>query len=118
MDVEKTMEFILEHLAQASVRLDQITARLDQVTANVNKLAEVQVLRAQVLDQHEDRLNRITEILRELAESQQRTEKELRESIQAREEAGRHTDARLNALIKVVDDMIRRDGRRRPKKKR
>ena len=43
---------------------------------------------------------------------------ESREAIQEREEAGRHTDERLNALIEVVDDLVRRDGRRRPRKKR
>ena len=118
MDLEKTMEFIVENLAHTSARLGEVSVKL-------NKLAEVQVLQAQVLDSHEDRLNRITDVLGQIAEMQRATEEELkafaqetREAIQEREEAGRHTDERLNALIKIVDDLIRRDGRRRPRKKR
>ena len=120
MDIEKTMEFIVEHLAHASARVDEVSVKL-------NKLAEVQVLQAQVLDRHENRLNKMTDILGQVTEKlgqiterQLRAEQEtqqLREAIQAQEAAGRHTDERLNALIKVVDDLIRSNGRRRPKKK-
>lgn len=69
--------------SNGSDRLDRIEAALDMLIADHVKSAEEhkQLLRAQVV---------LTDTVQKLAEAQ------------------RHTDDRLNALISVVDDLVRR----------
>lgn len=38
MDVEKTIEFILEHEARADARLERISARVEQISARVEDI--------------------------------------------------------------------------------
>lgn len=92
MDIERTLEFILEHHARFAVELDQLKDRHKELSASVERLnGAVEGLQA-VAQAQQGQISRILGITEVLAESQ------------------RHTDERLNALIKVVDDLVRRNG--------
>ena len=101
MDVDKTMQFILEQQAKQEASLQQTDELLLKVGA-------IQLQQAEILSQHDSQIG-------QLIQSQRRTDetvKDLAEAVKGLAEQGRHTDERLNALIKVVDDLIRRDGSR------
>jgi len=101
MDVERTMEFILEQQAkfwaglqemkeqQAAMQKAQAAVQKDQADLRsvVMRLAEHQLGLAQHFDQFQQ---------------------ETRAALVAVAEAQRHTDERLNALITVVDGVVRR----------
>lgn len=108
MDVEKNIEFILEQQAGFVVHLQQlgeIQSRqqgiLDRVLTIVGQLGEAagQLAEAQ---------QRTDQTVRELAEAQQRTDQKLREVGEKLEGVADN----LNALIKVVDELVRRNGRK------
>jgi len=110
MDVEKTIEFILNQQAEFAAGMQQLREEfreeekqrreadselrdgLTRMVAVVNQLAVAKREFAQYTEQR----------FQQLAQAQQRTEEKLQ---------GVADD--LNALIKVVDDLVRRDGRRR-----
>jgi methyl-accepting chemotaxis protein len=54
--IERTMEFIIENLAQVTVRLDQTTVRLDQMTGRLDQMTDR-------LDQMTDRLDQMSILL-------------------------------------------------------
>ncbi len=98
MDVERTMEFILESQATFAAnlaRLEQKHEQLEGIVGRVVGLCET-LTSAQV---------RFQGNLEQLAVSQERTDAALRELT----EKQAATDDRLNALIRVVDDLVRRD---------
>ena len=68
----------------------------------IRKLVEAQARQLEILTSHQAQIDQLTK-------NQLRTD----EAIKSLVEQGRHTDVRLNALIKVVDDLIRRNGSRR-----
>lgn len=77
--------------------MDQLEAALGHLSVALGKVAE----------EHRS-------LVQEVAANQQRTElrfQELAGRVQEVADAQRHTDENLNALIKVVDDLIRRDGK-------
>ena len=99
MDIEKTMQFILEQQAKQEASLQQTDALLLRVGA-------IQLQPAEILSQHDVQIG-------QLIQSQRRTDeavKALADEVKTLAEQGRHTDERLNTLIKVVDDLIRQDG--------
>ena len=108
MDVERTLEFILENQAKFS-------AQMGELESLVGRIAQQQL----DLGQHVDRFQRgvsdavmaLAEAQRHLAEEQQRlaeTQRHLAEEQQRLTEAQRHTEERLNALISIVDGLIPR----------
>lgn len=91
-DVEKRMEFIIEQLAD-------LTVKQQQTDSVVNRLANASL----------DRIERIERVLGALAEAQVKTE----ENVSALTEAQMHTDKklsetdeRLSSLITVVERYI------------
>lgn len=106
MNVEKTIEFILEQQAQAQAqaeeryqkaeeRMDRADRRMDRLEASVRQLVRYGVsLRADVR-RHDKAILRIDGALERLALAQV------------------ETDGKLNALIDIVDKTMRNGKRRR-----
>ena len=100
MDLEKTMQFILERQAQTEAILQQAAEDHKQVEANHVRLGE--------------NLITLTDIVRQVAEAQQRHEERFQrheEQFQRKREEDeafhREVDERFNALIKMMDEWIR-----------
>ena len=98
MDAAGTIQFILENQAKFSSDLIEmnehikaIDRALDRVTVKVEQLADRAGQTQDQLGQLTARTGRLEAEMEKLAESQ------------------RHTGERLNALIAVVDQMVRRD---------
>ena len=111
MDVERTMQFILEQQAKHEVWLQEMREAFRHNDGMIRKLVEAQTRQLEILTSHQAQIGQLTK-------SQLQTDKSivsLKELINALAEQGRHTDERLNALIKVVDDLIRRNGSSRRK---
>ena len=87
MDVERTIEFILEHQARFSAGMDEIRQEQARFSAGMNDLRQMvgQLAAHQIELVHH--IGRIDNAVLTLADSQ------------------RHTDERLNALISVVQGM-------------
>lgn len=99
MDLEKTVEFILQHQAQFAAEMDQLKDRHKEFAAELNQLK----------DRHKE-LSDSVDALRLVVQSQQVQISQIMSLTQVLTESQRHTDERLNALIKVVDDLVRRNG--------
>ena len=86
MDVEKTIEFLMDHQAQAEVRMERLERAVSQTNRVVNQLVRYGVsLRSDV--------RRLDKAMAHLAE------------------VHAETDGKLNALIDLVDKTIRRNGK-------
>jgi hypothetical protein len=85
-------------------RIERIVEILANTTADLQQDMKI-VLRAQVL--MSDSLEKLTVVVKEgfaqLTEAQRRTEESLRHT----QESLRHTDERMDALILIVDQIIR-----------
>ena len=105
MDIEKTIQFILEQQAHFWSGLQQEreanAAAHAALEAGLQRVAQNQLELSQLQRQQQEIIGGLTLVVRELAEGQ----RELREAQQ-------QTTQNLNALIKTVDDLIRRDGHR------
>jgi len=103
MDMEKTMEFIIEQQARHATAIQQIDERMARaegfIEANsgmIRQLVDVSMS----LARHAQDTDRF---IRELREAQAQSHRELRE-------AQAHSDRPLDALIDVVEKLTRRDG--------
>ncbi len=101
MNVEKTIEFILEQQAQAEERyqkaeerMDRADRRMDRLEASVRQLVRYGVSLRTDVRRHDKAILRIDGALERLALAQV------------------ETDGKLNALIDIVDKTIR-NGKRR-----
>jgi len=106
MDVERTMQFLLEGQAQFQADLQELRALTRKNTEDHNALVGVVRELAQILRQaEEDR--------RRAEEDRRQAEEENRRAHQRFEELHRETDERFNVLIKMMDEWIRnrRNGR-------
>ena len=65
-----------------------------------------QLLTAQVV--LTDRLDRLAQTVKEMADAQAKARKEQAEARKEQTEAGKSIDDRLNALINILDDLIRK----------
>jgi hypothetical protein len=122
VDIERTMEFILDHQAKISATMDQFSAGMEEMREESRKNWEVQAkINATLgkamlgLTDHVERLNLAQEAtdarLKELAESSAASQARLDASIEALAAKQSVTEDRLNALIDVVDGMVRRPPR-------
>ncbi len=93
MDVEKTIEFILGHQAQAERRMARLERAVSQTNRTVNQLVRYGVSLRSDVRRHDKAIARLDEAMAHLAE------------IHA------ETDGKLNALIDIVDKTIRRKGK-------
>ena len=100
MDLEKAMQFIVERQAQTEAILQRTAEEHKQLEASHVRLGE--------------NLITLTDIVRQVAEAQQRHEKQFQrheEQFQRRREEDeafhREVDERFSALIKMMDEWIR-----------
>jgi chromosome segregation ATPase len=100
MDVEKTIEFIWEHQAQAEDRmegLDRAIERLEravpQTNRVVNQLARYGVSLRSDVRRHDEAIIRLDKAMAHLAE------------------VHAETDEKLNPLINLVEKTVRRNGK-------
>jgi len=99
----------LEHLAQNSAKHDEeisaLTAKVSEIAALLNRTLGVVGAIAEAQKQ-------LTEAQKQAAEAQKQAaeaHKQLAEAHKQLAEGQKDTDSKLNALIGVVDDLIRRD---------
>ena len=110
MDIEKTIEYILdlnarhavamqhfdERMEQAGRRMEQAEKRMDRMEGMIRQLVDVTMSLARHAEEADAWVRKFA------AETDRR--------IREREEAGAHTDRRLDALIDVVEKLTRRNG--------
>ena len=106
MDVEKTMQFILEMQAQHAIAIQKLD---EQMARHEARFA-----------QHDGRLTRleasvatVTDLVGRLAQAEIRLVERMDRLAQEMERLGKsqaHTDRRLDALIDIVDKLIQRNG--------
>ena len=108
MDIEKSIEFLLQAQAKTEAALAQL--------AQTNKLEQQQLTQQQV--QLAENMNRLVDIVADVADSQrqneealQRFQEENRLAHQRYDAAHRETDERFNALIKMMDEWVRERGK-------
>lgn len=92
MDVESTMQFILETQARLQATASQHDERLARLETSLARL--------------ETSVSTVTDLVGRLAQAEIR----LVERMDRLAESQAHTDQRLDILIDVVDKLVRRDG--------
>ncbi|MFL6332389.1 MAG: hypothetical protein ACJ754_03510 [Pyrinomonadaceae bacterium] len=115
-EMERLMQFILEHQAQSTVDMDQARERMAEAEAKAEerraesdaRIARIEGIQENTARQIEHLGNALVtlteaheqtrEALSELAESHERTQESLRELAASQ----RHSDRRLDALIDIV----------------
>lgn len=114
MDVEKTIEFLLQNQARHDATLAKHQDLIGSLAGVVRDLA-LQVDRISDAQAHTDRIVlQLTGTMKELAEGQKKlAEAQLRteEKIARLAEGQGDTTEKLNALLRVVDGMIRGNGK-------
>ena len=93
MDIEKAMRFIVERQAQTEAILQQSAEEHKRLEASHVRLGE--------------KLIALTDIVRQVAEAQQRHEEQFQRHREEDEAFHREVDERFNALSKMMDDWIR-----------
>ncbi len=101
MDIEKSIEFLLQAQAKTEAALAQ--------HAQANKLEQQQLTQQQI--QLAENMNRLVDVVADIADSQQRFQEENRLAHQRYDAAHRETDERFNALIKMMDEWVRERGK-------
>ncbi|MGH9658740.1 MAG: hypothetical protein ACRD96_09360 [Bryobacteraceae bacterium] len=94
MDVERTIEFLRKNQADSEVRMGKLEGHVTQLTQLVSTIAQQQ---AQFVVIVRENFERLTADVRDLIEAQKQTDERMK-----------HTDERLNALIKIVDGWYNR----------
>ncbi len=107
MDVERTIEFILQQQASLTAQMGELQARMGEMQSLVGRLATQQL----ELTQHVDHFQReVSAAVLTIADAQRRTEERLANLAERQAhlaEAQAHTEERLNALIAIVDGIVR-----------
>ncbi len=103
MDVEKTIEFLLQNQAQSQARFD---ARMDKLSEAIAQHSTQIAENTRQIAENASHIAQLVGITENLA----RNQIDLNGSFRALREAQRQTEESLNALIKTVDDVVRRDG--------
>jgi len=93
MDIEKTMQFILDTQARLETSVGEHNERLAKIEASVATLADLVGRLAQAELRLVEKMDRLAESHADLANSQT------------------HTDQRLDALIAIVDRLVPRNER-------
>ena len=101
-EMERLMQFILEHQAQFSIDMDKAKERMAESDERMARIEGIQENSARQIEHLGSALVALTEAhertREELAESHARTQEALRELA----ESQRRTDRRLDALIDIV----------------
>ncbi len=98
MDVEKTIQFILESQAKHEITIQAILESQARHEATIRTILETQA-------KHEERFRTLVDVGMSLAVNLERLGEETNRRFQ-------ETDYKLNALIDVVDKLVKRNGSR------
>ena len=115
MDIEGTVQFILENQARVSAQMGEFSTHLNQLQDLVERIARQQIELNDHVNEFQQEISagviaiaeaqkQLVERVDRLAEAQER----LTEAQERLTEMQRHTEERLNALITVVDGLIPR----------
>jgi len=112
MDVEKTIEFLLGQQAGFWTALEELRAETRQGFANMNqRFDQLLTIVGNIVDAQaagNERLDRLAEAHLQLVEEQRRQAEAQRQQA----EAQRRADERMDALIAIVNGLVRRDRER------
>jgi ABC-type transporter Mla subunit MlaD len=106
MDVEKTIEFVLQQQAQFSIDLNELGKTVAGLANNVASLTQIVTTVVTVQEQMLRSQRALEERMDRLVQSQMATDERLRST----DERLRSTDERLNVLISVVEKLVSRNG--------
>jgi len=116
--IENAIAHLVETQAHQEMRLDRFMQALERIERNQQQLLTAQVLLTDAQRKTEEKLGLLADSHLRLVENQQRQETEQRrlaqtqqdiaEALQRLAETQQHTEERLNALIQIVDELIRR----------
>jgi hypothetical protein len=104
MNVEKTIEFLLEHQARAEVRMDRIDKRLDGITKLMRMGAKAMLATGKKVNALVAAQKRTDEKIGALVEAQRRTEQALTatdERFKALIESQQRTDKRFDRFMEA-----------------
>ena len=115
MDVEQTIEFLLQHQARMAAENELFHAHQAEVRAehekHFEKLEVSQLELSGSLGQISKRIDSLAGLLSDSVENQERVGKANREQEarykEERQELHKQMDERLNALIQIADEIIR-----------
>jgi len=107
VDIEKTIEFLLENQARFDARLQAFQAEMEQLRDLTAQIARQQLTHT---EQFAEFRAEISGAVLALAQAQRAAAERIRETA----ELGAHTDERLNTLIRITDVLIRREGNGQP----
>ncbi|MGH9520379.1 MAG: hypothetical protein ACRD2D_12050 [Terriglobales bacterium] len=108
MDLERATEFLLAAQAQHSAMLQQQALTLKAHEESMRAHAAGMRAHEEALRDLDGRLVTITDLVGRLAQA----ELHLVADMRAADERSKASDERLNALIEIVDQVIRRNGKR------
>ena len=100
MDIEKAMQFIVERQAQTEAILQQSAEEHKRLEANLITLTDIVRQVAEAQQRHEEQFQRHEERF-------QRHEEQFQRHREEDEAFHREVDERFNALIKMMDEWIR-----------
>jgi uncharacterized protein YhaN len=101
MDVEKTMEFILSQQAAYAAHQEEMAARQAQLAARQDTFDERLAKLNAFQDSQQKSIYDLIQVVRTLATQSSETDQKIS-----------HLTDNMNALIKVVDGLVRRDNGR------
>ena len=114
MDIEKTIELITGRLHQVAELQFELATRQSRQEETISLLVSaVGQLRDHAEKLTEERFRRIDQRFEEIAQRFEEMGQRMDRGFRELREAQQHTDKNLNDLIKIVDDLIRRDGQGR-----
>jgi hypothetical protein len=114
VDVEKTIEFILQAQAETEARLQRFADRTEaqqlQLAENLTRVVDVIAQIAETQRRNAEETQRLREEFRRHQEETRRYQDETRRAHERFDALHQETDERLHALIKMMDEWIRKGG--------
>lgn len=99
MDVQKTMEFILEQQAQFGVKLDRVEGQVQALAEQVRLLMDEHAGLLRIVERQQMQISALTASHQSLVDSQIRTQEDLRTLTQ-----------RVDTMARMFEEWLRRSG--------
>src|SRR5262245_42530664 len=99
MNVEKTIEFILNSQARAEARMDKTDKRIDAIGKLVQQGMRILVRIESAQKRNEARVAELAQAQKELAQAQKKMDADLRKSLAELAEAQKETQRSLKAFL-------------------
>jgi methyl-accepting chemotaxis protein len=108
MDIERTMEFILQQNATTASRLDRISLAQDRMQPALDKLLKAAESHEKAIEAHEEDLETHTEWLTQLSRAMQELTTNMKAGFAEVAVAQKTTEENLNILIRTAQDILPR----------